>query len=121
MDWEPIPDFRRHFPAKDIHQCFAAMDVQVVQYQMDGLRFRVCQGQGDRHLGELKARTIWRSEGEVPPGLWLYGAEDIGGPAAFVFVIPARFPSWRGRRGWSHIGVQGDRLLIQADYRLLRV
>jgi DNA-binding CsgD family transcriptional regulator len=44
----------------------------------------------------------------VPPGFWLYGAEDIGGPAAFVFVIPARFPAWRCRRGWSHIGVQGE-------------
>src|SRR5262249_37293403 len=85
---------------------------------MDGLRFRVCQRQGYRHLGELEARTIWRGEGEVPPGLWLYSAEDIGGPAAFVFVIPARFSSLRCPRGWSHIGVQGDRLLIHTDYRL---
>src|SRR5215469_7158047 len=41
--------------------------------------------------------------------------------AAFVFVIPARFPAWSCRRGWSHIGVQGDGLLIQTDDRLLRV
>src|SRR5215468_7325048 len=31
MDSEPIPDFHRHFRTKDIRQCFAAMDVQVVQ------------------------------------------------------------------------------------------
>jgi hypothetical protein len=55
----------------------------------------------------------------VPAGLWLYRAEDIGGPAAFVFVVPARFPSWRYRRGWPHIGMQGDPLLIQTDYRSL--
>jgi hypothetical protein len=63
MDSEPIPDFRRHFRTKDICQCFAAMDVEVLQYQMDGLCFRVCQCQGDHHLGELKTRAIWRGEG----------------------------------------------------------
>src|SRR5215467_4161481 len=42
MDREPIPDFRRHFRAKDVRQSFAAMNVQVIQYQMDGLRVRVC-------------------------------------------------------------------------------
>jgi len=57
----------------------------------------------------------------MPPGLWLYGAEDIGGAAAFIFVIPPRFPSGCRRRRGSHIGVQGDRLLIQADYRFLLV
>src|SRR4029453_14061898 len=88
---------------------------------MDGLRFRVCQGHTDRHLGEFKARTIWRGEGEVPPSLWLYGAEDVGGSAAFVLVVPARFPALRCRRRRPHISVQGDRLLIQADYRLLLV
>ena len=121
MDSEPLPGFRRHFRTQDIRQCCAAMEVQVVQYQMDGLRFRVCQCHGDRHLGELEARSIRRGEGEVPPGFGLYGAKDIGGPAALVFVIPARFPSGRCRRGWSHIGVQGDWLLIQTDDRLLRV
>jgi hypothetical protein len=34
------------------------MDVQAIHYQMDGFGFRVCQCQGDRHLGELEARAI---------------------------------------------------------------
>ena len=97
------------------------MDVEVVQYQMDGLRFRVRQCQGDRYLGELEARTIRRGEGEVPPCLWLYRAENIGGPTPFVFVILACFPSWRRRRAWPHIGVQGDRFSSKTDYRSLRV
>ena len=57
----------------------------------------------------------------MTPGLWLYGAGNTGGLAALVFVILARFPSRHCRRGWPHIGVQGDRLFIQTDYRLLRV
>src|SRR5215831_15673093 len=117
MDGESVPDLRHHFRTKDIRQRFAAVDVQVVQHQMDGFRFRVCQCQADRYLSELEAGTVRRGEGEVLTGLWFYGAEDIGCPAAFVFVIPARFPPWCCRRGWSHIGVQGNRLLIQADYR----
>src|SRR5580704_344800 len=111
MNGEPIPDFRRHCLTKDIRQYLAAMDVQVVHYQMDGFRFRVCQCQGHGHLGELEAGTIRRGEGEVPPSLRFYGAENIGGPTALVFVIAARFASWPSRRGWPHIGVQGDRLL----------
>ena len=57
----------------------------------------------------------------MPPGFWLYGTEDIGGPAAFIFVIPARFPSRCCRRRGPHIGVEGDRLLIQTHYRFLLV
>src|SRR5262249_61877103 len=95
------------------------MNVQVVHHQMDRLRVRVCQCQGDRHLGELEARTIRCGECEAPPGLWLYGAKNIGGSAALVLVIPTRFPPWRCRRGWANIGVQRDRLLIQTDYRVL--
>ena len=51
----------------------------------------------------------------------LYRAENIGSPAALVFVILARFPPWHRRRSRPHVRVQGDRLLIQTDYRLLRV
>src|SRR5215471_14773742 len=42
--------------------------------------FGYAMAKGDRHLGELEARPIRRGAGEVPSGLWLYSAEDIGGP-----------------------------------------
>ncbi len=58
MDGEAVPDFNRHFRAKGIRQRFAAMDVQVVQHQMDRRRFWVCHCQGDRNLSKLKARAI---------------------------------------------------------------
>src|SRR5215471_7088784 len=54
MDGQSVPDLRRHFRTKDIRQRFAAVDVQVVQHQMDGFRLRVCQCQADRYLSDSK-------------------------------------------------------------------
>jgi hypothetical protein len=43
------------------------MDVEVVHEQVNGLCFRVLQGQGDEHLSELKAGTVRRGEREMFP------------------------------------------------------
>jgi len=51
----------------------------------------------------------------------LYHAENIGRAAALVFVITPGFASRHGRRGGANIGVQRDRLLIQAYDRLLGI
>ena len=51
----------------------------------------------------------------------LYGAENISGAAAFVFVVPSRLPPRLGRRGGTNIGMQSDRLLVQAEHRLLGI
>src|ERR1017187_7778946 len=96
------------------------MDVQVVQDQMDRLRLRICHRHGDGDLSELEARAIRRREGEMAARLRFYRTEDISGPATLIFVIPSRFSSWNRRRDGPQIGVQRDRLLIDADYRLLR-
>ena len=82
---------------------------------------RVLQSQFEGHLGELEAGAIRRGEGEVTASLRLYGAENIGRAAALVFVVLSCLASRLGRRGWPHIGMQRDRLLIQTDYRLLRI
>src|SRR3982751_4293037 len=94
VDGEAIPDFGCHFRAKGIRQRFAAMDVQVVQHQMDRFRLWVCHCQGDRNPSELGARAIWRREGEMAARLRFYRTENIGGPAALIFVIPSRLSSW---------------------------
>ena len=83
--------------------------------------FTVCQCQGDGHLREFEARSVRRGEREMPACFRLYGAENIGRAAPFVFVIPSGFPPGFGRRGKTNIGVQSDRLLVQADHRLLRI
>jgi hypothetical protein len=50
-----------------------------------------------------------------------YGAEDIGRAAALVFVIAPGFPPRCSRRGGAEVGMQGDRLLVQAHHRLLGI
>ena len=52
---------------------------------------------------------------------WLYRAENIGCAASFVFVVPSGFPTGHGRRSRPDIGMQGNRLFVQADNRLLRI
>ena len=124
MSWrvvngEAVPDFRGHFGAEDIAQGLAAMDVQVIHHQVNGFGVRVFQRQGDRNPGKFKAGTIGRGEGEMTSCFWFYGTENIGRAASFVFVVPSGFPTWHGRRSRSNIGVQRNRLFVQADHRLL--
>ena len=63
------------------------MNVEIVHYLMNRLDFRVCQGQGDGSLSELKARSIRCGEREMTTHFRFYGAEDIGYAAALAFVI----------------------------------
>ncbi len=53
----------------------------------------------------------------MPTRLRLYDAENIGCATSLVLVIPPCFPSRFGRGTGAHIGMQRDRLLIQADHR----
>jgi hypothetical protein len=80
-----------------------------------------CHRQGDRDLSELEAQAIRRREGEMAACLRFYGTENIGGSWALIFIIPSRFSAGSRRRGRPHVGVQGDRLLIYTDHRLLPV
>src|ERR1017187_3036337 len=95
------------------------MNIQVVHHQMDGLGFRVLKSQLEGYLRKLNRRTIWRREYEVLARLRLYRTENIGGTTALVFVILPRFPSRCRWRGWPDVGMQRDRLLIQAHHRFL--
>lgn len=112
MDREAVPDFRGHFCAIDIGQRLPAMDVEIVHYQVNGLRIRIFQRQSDDNLSELKSRTVRCREGEMPTRFRLYCAEHIGSAATLIFVIPPRFPSRYRRPSWPQVGVQGDRLLV---------
>jgi hypothetical protein len=53
------------------------MDVQVIHYQMDGLRFRILKGQLKNDLCELDRRAIRCGECEMAARLWLYRAENM--------------------------------------------
>jgi hypothetical protein len=110
-----------HFSRHQWMSSRSGMTAEIVHDQVDSCGCRVCQGQADRHLGELKARTIRCGKREMTTRFRLYRAEDIGCAATFVFIVPSSFSSRLDRRGGANIGVQGDRLLVQADYRLLRI
>ena len=58
---------------------------------------------------------------EMPTGFRLYRAEHIGRAPALALVIPFGFPPRLDRSDGTNIGVQGDRLLVQADHRLLGI
>src|SRR5262245_53603199 len=83
------------FPPETLDQLHR--NPQIVHDEVDGCGRRVCQSQSDRYLGEFESRTIRRGEREMTTRFRLYGAEDVGCAAAFVFVIPSGFPP---RLGW---------------------
>ena len=114
VNGEPIPDLAANLCAENVRQGLAAVDIQVVYYQMNGLGFRILQGQVEGYLCELKRRPVRRGEGEVPTRLRLYSAENIRRAAALVFAIRPGFAPRHGRRGRADVGVQRDWLLIQA-------
>ena len=96
------------------------MDVQVVQHQMDRRRFWVCHCQGDRNLSKLKARAIRCSEGEMAARSVLQHRKHWQSRGAMIVILP-RFSSWNRWRCRPQVSMQGDRLLIYADHRFLRV
>jgi hypothetical protein len=51
--------------------------------------------------------------------LGLDRAEYVGRATAFIFVVSSGFPPRNGGRKGTHIGMQRDRFLVQADDRLL--
>ena len=116
VDRESIPDFPADVFAEQIRQRLTAMDIQIVQNQMDRICFRICHRQVKDNLGELNGGSIRRWEREVTACLWLYRAEDVGRSASFVFAVASRFPAGRRCGRGSYLGVQCYRLLIQADY-----
>jgi hypothetical protein len=117
---EARTEFGGHFGSEYLRQRLLAMNVEIVHYQMNRLGGRVGQRQGDG-LGEFKARTIRRREGEMTTRFRLYRSENIGRAAGFVFVIACGFPPRLSRRRGTNIGVQRDGLLVSAHHRLLRV
>ena len=95
------------------------MYVEVVHYQMDGLGMWILKSQLKDDFGKLKRRTIRSGKSEVATRLGLDRAEHVGRATAFVFVVSSGFPPRNGRRKGRHLGMQRDRFLVQADYRLL--
>src|SRR5579864_1816939 len=114
---ESAPDLSADLGTKGVGKRFPAVDVQVIQHEMNLFRFGVTQGQLKDHLGELKAGAVWCSEGKVTACFRLYGAEDIGGATALVLAISLGQVARTRRPRGANFGMKRDRLLIQANDR----
>ena len=65
MDGESFPNLRSHLGTEGGGQSLLAMDVEVVQYQMDSGGLRIRHGEFHCNWGELKPSPVWRGKAEV--------------------------------------------------------
>ncbi len=74
--------------------------------------------------GKAFSGSWWKSRGpqrEVTARLGLDRAEDIRGSATFVFAVVTRLATRRGERPRTNVGVEGDRLFVEANNRMRRI
>src|SRR5258707_8935877 len=99
MDSESVPYLPANILTKCVRQRFAAVDVEIVHDQMDGVGLRVLH----RHItgcqSELERRAVGRGVCEMATGFGLYGAENIGGTTALVLAVAPGLPPRLSRRG----------------------
>jgi hypothetical protein len=76
---EAVPDLSTDLLTEQIGKRLAAMDVEVIHYQVDGPGSGILERKLEADFGEFGAGAIRRGEGEVATGLRFHGAEDVGG------------------------------------------
>ena len=115
---EPIPDISALLLAEAIGQRFAAVYIEVVHDEVDRVRGGVLFHDVLHHACELGARTVGSGGGEVPAALRLDDAEYVRRAAPLILVVLFGRLSWFGCYRRSHVSVQRDRFLIQANHGL---
>src|ERR1035438_1648130 len=102
MDGEPIPQRAALLLAEVSDQRLAAVDIQVIHDEVDGVGLRVVLYDALHQTGELLTGTIRCRHGEVATGLWFHGAEYVGRATPFILIVLlGRFP-WFGRNRRGH-------------------
>src|SRR5487761_1079118 len=97
MDGESIPESAALPLAEVSDQRLAAVDIQVIHHEVDGVGLRVVLYDALHQIGKLVTGTIRCRRGEVAAGLWLHGAEYVGRASPFILIVLlGRFP-WFGR------------------------
>jgi hypothetical protein len=121
VNGEPIPEQSALLLAEVNDQRLAAVDIQIIHLEVDGLGLRVVFHDAPHLTSELAAGTIGCGGGEVPAGLWFHGAEYIRRAAPRIFVVLlGRFPGF----GWArraHVRMQRHRFLVYANYGFGRI
>src|SRR5258707_13835277 len=97
MNREAIPQLYAELRAKVIGKRFPAMNIEVVDHQVNGARQWIPPRDPGNDLGELHARTARRGKRKVPSRPGFHGTEHIGG--GLPFVHPGT-PEGRTGAGW---------------------
>ncbi len=119
MDGKAVPEGAASFLSEIVGEGFPAMDVQVIHHHVNRSRPTIAAHHGLQRLSKFWRRAVG-GQGEMPTGFRLHGAEDMGGAAAFVLVVPLRRSARSSGNRQPNVGVQRDRFLIQADHRFDR-
>ena len=117
MNAEASPERATFLLSEIVDEGLPAMDVQIIHHQVDRPRQGIAAHDALQSLGKFWRGAVGGGQGEMPTGFRLHGAEDIGGAASLVLVIPFGHPAGCGRNRRPDVGVQRDRLLVQADHR----
>ena len=117
MDGKAVPDRPASFLSEIVGEGFPAMDVQVIHHHVNRSRPGIAAHHRLQRLGKFWRGAVGGRQGEMPTSFRLHGAEDIGGAASFVLVVPFRRPAGGSGNRRPDVGVQRDRLLVQADHR----
>ena len=87
--------FTTFLRSEGVAERLAAVNVEVVEDQMNRARAGIVPGQGPNDLGEFPPRSVGGGPGEVPSGLRLHRAENIRCPTALVLAVPLGRPPRR--------------------------
>ena len=118
---KPVPKLSAFLFAKCIDQRFSAVNIEIVHDEVDGLCIGILIYDGFNNMSELRGGSVGSRRSEVATGLRFHNPKHISCATSFVFVIRSyRFP-WFRRPRRAYVCVQCYRLLVQANYRFVRL
>jgi len=84
MDREPPPEASAALASKVVGQGLLAVNVEIVEHQMDRSYAWIAGDHRLNHVGELRPGPIGGGTREMPSHQRLDDADDVGGAAALV-------------------------------------
>ena len=121
MQSEAAPDAISVLPAEGPDQGRAGVGAQIVQHEVEGAGAGVAGGQVAQQTGELPARAVGSGPVKVPSAPGLDHAENVGGAAAAILIVPAGAATrlrWPRR---NRVITQPHRLFVQTKYGFVGV
>ena len=121
VNGEPIPKISAFLLTEVIDQRLAAVDIEVIHDDVNGLGEGILLYQMPHHASEFGTGSVRRRGSEVPSGLRFYNAKYIRRAASFILIVLLGRLTRCGWRRGAHIRVQRHRFFIQANDGLGRI